>query len=269
MATLTALAKALPILTATAVLAAVNYPPIPADLTTPVQQRIAIDGPNSISVGWNTYKQLDKPCVSYGLSSTQLLRDACSSSSITYPSSRTWSNAVVLTGLKPDTTYYYKINSTNSTVEHFLSPRRVGTTTPFNMSVVIDLGVYGENGYTTEKRDTIPHVQPELNHSTIGALARTVDQYDFVLHPGDFAYADDWFETPSNLLNGKNAYEAILEVHSPLHPPPAQTDLLDIELLHPTRPRSLSQTLHGIPRQPRSRLRRSALLEQTLPRRPA
>lgn len=214
MATLSALAKALPFIAATTTLAAVNYPQIPADKTTPVQQRLAIDGPNSMSVGWNTFEKLDKPCVSYGLSSTQLLSDACSTGSVTYPSSRTWSNAVVLTGLQPSTVYYYKINSTNSTVEHFLSPRSVGETAPFNMSVVIDLGVYGENGYTTTKRDTIPQIQPELNHSTIGALARTVDEYEFVLHPGDFAYADDWFETASNLLDGKNAYEAILEVRN-------------------------------------------------------
>lgn len=68
------------------------------------------------------------------------------------------------------------------------------------MSVVIDLGVYGENGYTTMKRDTIPQVQPELDHATIGALARTVNEYEFVLHPGDFAYADDWYETPSKYI---------------------------------------------------------------------
>lgn len=109
MSTLSALVKALPVFAATTVLAAVNYPPIPADLTTPVQQRLAIDGPNSMSVGWNTFKQLAQPCVSYGLSSTQLLNDSCSTSSVTYPSSRTWSNAVTITGLEPSTVYYCKL----------------------------------------------------------------------------------------------------------------------------------------------------------------
>ncbi|CZT18822.1 related to purple acid phosphatase [Ramularia collo-cygni] len=79
------------------------------------------------------------------------------------------------------------------------------------MSVVIDLGVYGENGYNTTKRDTIHDIQPELNHTTIGALARTADQYEFVLHPGDLAYADQWGDRPSNAHDGKNAFEAILE----------------------------------------------------------
>jgi hypothetical protein len=37
--------KGLPVLAA-CVMASASYPPIPADLTTPVQQRIAINGPN-------------------------------------------------------------------------------------------------------------------------------------------------------------------------------------------------------------------------------
>ncbi|OAA66654.1 metallo-phosphoesterase [Niveomyces insectorum RCEF 264] len=194
---------------------AANYPAIPADLTTPVQQRLAINGRNSISVGWNTYTQLSKPCVRYGTAPDQLTAEACGDPPVTYPTSRTYSNAVTLTGLKPATTYYYQIVSTNSTIEHVLSPRLPGDPTPFTMNVVIDLGVYGEDGYTINmdmtKRDTIPQVQPALNHTTIGRLAQTVDAYEFVLHPGDFAYADDWFYNLGNVLDGTHAYEAILE----------------------------------------------------------
>ena len=80
------------------------------------------------------------------------------------------------------------------------------------MNVVIDLGVYGENGFTSsEKRDMLA-INPELQHSTIGALAKTVDDYEFVLHPGDFAYADDWILSASNLFHPEDAYEAIIEV---------------------------------------------------------
>lgn len=43
------LAKSLPALAAGA-FAAASYPPIPVDLTTPVQQRIAVNGPNSMSI---------------------------------------------------------------------------------------------------------------------------------------------------------------------------------------------------------------------------
>ena len=150
----------------------------------------------AISVGWNTYERLTKPCVQYGTSSGALTLEACSTSSATYATSRTYSNAVTLPGLTPATTYYYKILSTNSSVEHFFSPRSTGDKTAFTMSVVIDLGVYGADGFTIEmdqtKRDTIPTIQPSLNHTTIGRLADNINNYELVVHPGDFAYADDW-----------------------------------------------------------------------------
>ena len=165
-----------------------------------------------MSVGWNTYEKLNSSCVAYGTSADNLGSVSCSSSPpTTYTTSRTWSNVAVLSGLTPATTYYYKIASTNSSVEHFLSPRTPGDKTPFNMDVVIDLGVYGADGFTTSKRDEIPYVQPELNHTTIGALAQTIDDYELVLHPGDFGYADDWYLKLSNLFEGKEAYQSILE----------------------------------------------------------
>lgn len=151
----------------------------------------------------------------YGTSSSALTSEACSVSSATYPTSRTYSNSVTLTGLQPATTYYYKIVSTNSTVEHFVSPRIAGDKSPFAISVVIDLGVYGADGFTIQmdqtKRDTIPSIDPSLNHTTISRLATNIDDYEFVLHPGDFAYADDWYLKPKNLFDGVNAYEAIIE----------------------------------------------------------
>lgn len=64
-----------------------------------------------------------------------------------------------------------------------------GDFSPFNAAIVTDLGVYGQNGYYTHsKRSLSPTIQPELNHTTIGALASTVNDYDFVVHAGDFAY---------------------------------------------------------------------------------
>lgn len=93
-----------------------------------------------------------------------------------------------------------------------MSSRAPGDTTPFNMDVVIDLGVYGENGFTSSSKRDMPAISPELKHSTIGALANTIEDYEFVLHPGDFAYADDWILVPSDLFHGKDAYEAIIEV---------------------------------------------------------
>lgn len=79
------------------------------------------------------------------------------------------------------------------------------------MSIVIDLGVYGTDGYTESKRDAIPSVEPDLAHATIGRLADTFDNYELVLHPGDFAYADDWYLNVEDELSESNAYESILE----------------------------------------------------------
>ncbi|RYC63540.1 hypothetical protein CHU98_g2680 [Xylaria longipes] len=196
-------------------MAGASYPAIPADKTTPTQQRIAIKGPNSVAIGWNTYQQLSKPCVQYGTSNDALESTACSTISITYPSSRTWGNTVTLSDLSPGTTYYYKITSTNSTVGHFLSPRPAGDTGAFSFNAVIDLGVYGADGYTIKsdnaRRDTIPLVDPSLNHTTIGRLANTIDDYEFVVHPGDLGYADDWLMVPKDLFDGTDAYAAIVE----------------------------------------------------------
>lgn len=83
------------------------------------------------------------------------------------------------------------------------------------MNAVIDLGVYGEDGFTIKndhsKRDTIPDIPPSLNHSTISNLARTIDDYELVIHPGDLGYADDWMHKKHNLDDSRNAFQAILE----------------------------------------------------------
>jgi hypothetical protein len=77
------------------------------------------------------------------------------------------------------------------------------------------LGVYGADGFTIEmdqtKRDTIPTVDPSLNHTTIYRLAENINDFELVVHPGDFAYADDWYEKPKNWFDGVDAYEAIIE----------------------------------------------------------
>ncbi|KAK6827414.1 Metallo-dependent phosphatase-like protein [Apiospora arundinis] len=181
----------------------------PTDLTTPFQQRIGVKGPDAISIGWNTYKQPSQPCVQYGTSDKYLDMQQCSNDSVTYPPSRTHANTVILSGLEPATTYYYKIESTNSTIEHFFSPRHQGDRSPFAVNVFSDLGVHDVDRYTTNvsmgKRDTIPHIEPALEQTTIGQLASTIDDYELVVHPGGLAYADDWILEPLNTLLHTNA----------------------------------------------------------------
>jgi acid phosphatase type 7 len=153
--------------------------------------------------------------VQYGLLPEFLFWEACSDSSLTYPTSRTYSNVVTLSQLLPATTYYYKIGSTNSSIEHFFSPREAGSEEPFTVAAVIDMGVYGADGFAIPSgattRDTIPKIDPELNHTTIWQLAQSVNDYDFVTHNGDFAYADQWAEVPSLVSDPVEAYESILE----------------------------------------------------------
>ena len=168
-----------------------------------------------VTVAWNTYQQLTQACVQYGTAANALSNQACSSSSITYPTSRTWANVVTLGGLTPATKYYYRIVSSNSTADQFLSPRVAGDKTPFQMNAVIDLGVYGRDGFTIDmdmsKRDVIPSISPSLNHTTIGRLAQTINDYEFIVHPGDIGYADDWILKPHNWFDGKDGYQAITE----------------------------------------------------------
>lgn len=123
---------------------------------------------------------------------------------------------MTLSNLLPAVTYYYKIESTNSSVEQFLSPRLVGDREPFTVAAVIDLGVYGTDGFTiasnqAKRGESIPQVQPELNHTTIWQLAQSIDKYDFILHPGDFAYADNFASVFGLESNPANGYETILE----------------------------------------------------------
>ena len=169
------------------------------------------NGYEAVAIGWNTYEALNESCVTYGTSPDNLSSRSCSSSSVTYSTSRTWSNTAVLSGLKPATAYFYKIVSENSSVEPFLSPRIPGDKTPFNMNVVIDLGVYGKDGFKNSRRGAIPYVEPELNHTTIGRLADTLNDYEVVIQPGDFAYADDWYLKLPSVQEGQEAYQSILE----------------------------------------------------------
>ncbi|KAF8307934.1 Metallo-dependent phosphatase [Clavulina sp. PMI_390] len=187
-----------------------ELPAIPADLSTPVQTRLAFNGDTGMTVGWNTFEQLSNPKVYYGLSPNKLSLYASSHSSITYPTSRTWSNTVKITGLLPSTTYYYKIDSTNSTVSSFKTARVRGDQTPFTAALVVDMGVFGPDGLSTRAtsytNQTITYPLKPGEHTTIQRLVAMKDQYEFVLHPGDFAYADSWYkEYNLGYINGSVA----------------------------------------------------------------
>ena len=83
---------------------------------TPESQRIPVtqpylnnNTPNSISVNWKTDKKADGSTVSYGLSPDRL-DSTCTPTYRSQGRSYFWYTAT-LTGLKPDTPYYYKVSS--------------------------------------------------------------------------------------------------------------------------------------------------------------
>jgi len=112
--------------------------------TTPMQLRLAYAGSTGMVVSWNTFAQLAGPTVYYGRSPGQLTQRATSNVSVTYPTSTTYNNHVKITGLAPDTTYYYIPQNSNSTTPlSFKTTRPVGDTTPYTVAVVVDLGTMG------------------------------------------------------------------------------------------------------------------------------
>ncbi|KAL8292964.1 hypothetical protein RQP46_000658 [Phenoliferia psychrophenolica] len=183
------------------------YLPTPADLSTPVQVRLAFNGPTGMGVGFNTFKQLEKPTVYWGLTPDHLPFSSSSNSSITYPTSRTWANTVHLSPLLPGTQYYYKIESTNSTIMNFRTARIAGDMTPHTVAVVVDMGVFGPDGLSernmTYTGQAVANSLSMGEHTTIDRLVKDSDNYAFVVHPGDFGYADAWLkEELVNYING-------------------------------------------------------------------
>ena len=163
--------------------------------TQPVQIRLSYQGPTAMMVSWNTFAQLHRPTVYYGLEPFFLYQVATSSDSSTYPTSLTYNNHVNLTHLWPDTTYYYLPAGSNSTVPYsFRTAKVAGDPTPFSVAVVVDMGTFGPLGLsTTTGVGAANPLQPGA-HTTIQDISQQLHTFDFVLHPGDISYADAWLK---------------------------------------------------------------------------
>lgn len=71
--------------------------------------------------------------------------------------------------------------------------------------------VFGPDGLSYENETWTGTVIDDAltigDHTTIQELVRTADDFDFILHPGDFAYADHWInEIDSGTINGSEYY---------------------------------------------------------------
>ncbi len=159
------------------------------------QVHLAYAGDTGMYVSWNTFKKLRKPTVIYGLSPRSMNKHATSDVSVTYPTSLTYNNHVKITGLKPDTTYYYVPigvhedgtpfeDETTSPPYTFRTSRPAGDGTPYSVAVVIDLGTMGTLGLTTSAGNGVAstNILGPKDNNTIQSLAAVKDSYDFLWH---------------------------------------------------------------------------------------
>lgn len=184
--------------------------------TTPIQMRIAYAGDDAMVVSWNTKDKLRRPTVSWG-SNKRLRNKASSDVSITYPTSLTHNNHVLIKGLKPNTKYYWLPQfSTAKEPYSFTTARRSGDVTPFTVAHLVDMGTFGALGLSSyEPNDTSPLAVNE--QTTIQSISKELSSFDFAWHPGDIAYADYWLKEEiagylpnTTIADGYQVYEKIL-----------------------------------------------------------
>lgn len=126
---------------------------VPSNSFDPVQVRLAYAGPTGMQISWNTFAQLPSiPTVRYGPSPNhlQFISSPRNAESVTYPTSLTFNNHVLLTNLHPDTKYFYQPAFANETqIFSFKTSRQKGDHTAYSMAVVVDLGLIGPQGLST------------------------------------------------------------------------------------------------------------------------
>lgn len=152
--------------------------------TVPMQTHLAYSGDSGMTVSWNTYSKLHFPSVRYGNHPNALYHEAVSDISVTYPTSSTFNNHVKITGLKPDTLYYYQPECGNSSQIYTMKTARpVGDHLPFSIAVGGDMGLMGPDGLTTS---TGPNggnapLAPGDNN-TIQSLQSMKSEWEFFWH---------------------------------------------------------------------------------------
>lgn len=82
---------------------------LPCNPYEPLQHRLAYAGTNGMTVSWSSVALIENPQVWYGESPMSLFSVA-SGYSVTYPTSRYYDHHVKITGLKPNTKYWYRVS---------------------------------------------------------------------------------------------------------------------------------------------------------------
>ncbi|GAB9477042.1 Calcineurin-like phosphoesterase [Globisporangium polare] len=160
----------------------------------PQQMHLAYAGTTAgtaMTVSWATFASIADNAVWIGASAFTLERIAnLELTSTAYYSEGDYSllhHHAVLSGLTPNTKYYYKVGSagdsaSQSQVASFVTARPASDATAFTVAV------YGDHGDGKYAEDTTELV------NTLGA------QIDFIYHIGDVSYADNDYLVPSQSL---------------------------------------------------------------------
>lgn len=143
--------------------------------------------------------------------------EASSNVSVTYQTSTTYGNHVKITGLKPDTLYYYRPIYDNCTTPYtFKTSKPAGDGSSMTVAVVVDLGTMGADGLTAHVGVGAANPLRPGEVNTIQSLTNAKSSYDFLWHAGDIAYADYWlkeeiqkFLPNTSLAGGAAVYERI------------------------------------------------------------
>ncbi|CUM67331.1 uncharacterized protein PRCAT00005024001 [Priceomyces carsonii] len=190
---------------------------IPKNKVSPRQHRLAYAGLTGMTVSWNTYQHIQKPTVFYGKSPKRLNKIATSHESVTYQTSLTYNNHVKIEGLQPGTTYYYRVlHDKSSEIYSFTTAKEAGSEDEFSFGLVIDMGTMGNLGLSDTTGEGAGGALTPGEQTTMQSLAQNVNHFDFLLHPGDLAYADYWLKEevqeylPLDISKGYQVYEQIL-----------------------------------------------------------
>ncbi|TIC76112.1 Metallo-dependent phosphatase [Wallemia mellicola] len=180
------------------------------------QQRLAYAGDDGVNIAFNTKGNNtlnSTPTVFYGTSKDDLTMQAQGFSSI-YQTSLSTTHKVKLRNLNPDTRYFYQtcldINNEcpRSDILSFKTTVSAGDQREFKFAVLGDMGVMGPLGgfsllnwqisnfilgLSTEAPSKVEDYArlDEGERSTMKALIDNKDKYQFIVHNGDHAYADD------------------------------------------------------------------------------
>ncbi|CAL5866978.1 uncharacterized protein PFLUO_LOCUS1190 [Penicillium psychrofluorescens] len=182
--------------------------------TAPEQLHFNYAGDRGMTISWNTAAKLQFPTVRYGRGPL-LDRIAFSEVSVTYPTSSTYSNHVFIDGLEPDTEYGFAVHCADEKDRHqFKTSLPAGHRRPYTFAFIADLGTMGPLGLTDNgQKDALS--PGEI--TTMQSLSQFKDQFEFMWHDGDLAYADDWlneeldgFLPNTTTKGGAAVYEAIL-----------------------------------------------------------